>query len=121
MVAAGCCRWRRIKALSGGCDVHRVCTVARDTFARNGDPANLQDDCARRLDKRLARVFETTRPLTIGWPSTYHRAMTLPQALQPLSATAPALPDPFDTAALLPYTLLVRELVRLLEIGRAHV
>lgn len=37
------------------------------------------------------------------------------QAQQPLSAPAAALPDRFDTAAHLPYTLLVRELVRLLE------
>ena len=52
---------------------------------------------------------------TLGWSSTYYRAMTSPLALQPLSATAPVLRDPFDTAAHLPYTLLVRELVRLLE------
>ena len=45
----------------------------------------------------------------------YHRAMTPLQALQSLSATAPALPNAFDTATHLPYTLLVRELHRLLE------
>ena len=41
--------------------------------------------------------------------------MTPLQAPQPLSATAPALHNAFDTAARLPYTLLVRELHRLLE------
>ena len=41
--------------------------------------------------------------------------MTPNQALQPSPPTALARPDPFDTAAHLPYTLLVRELVRLLD------
>ena len=41
--------------------------------------------------------------------------MTPLQAQQRLSQAAPALPGTSDTAALLPYTLLVRELVRLLE------
>ena len=45
----------------------------------------------------------------------YHRAMTPLQAVQSLPAKAPALHNAFDTATHLPYTLLVRELHRLLE------
>ena len=46
---------------------------------------------------------------------TPYQALQVLQALQPQSATAAALPDPSTTAAHLPYALLVRELVRLLE------
>ncbi len=46
---------------------------------------------------------------------TPYQALQALQALQSQSATAAALPDPSTTAAHLPYALLVRELVRLLE------